>query len=224
MIVITVGIETSGRTGSVCAFEGGRTLHEEVFAEGLSHGRDLAPALAKTLASAGLNPADVGLFAVSAGPGSFTGIRIGAAFARVAAMFTGARTAGVSSLEALAASCPFGGTIMPVIDAGWGMVYAAAFMKGLGLNRLSGDSILAPADLASSAPRGAALFGSGAEAYRSLFEPGFEVREGEFRIKSSCVAAIAEGRSLGGNGDAPLELRYLKPWGPPAGRNSEVRR
>ncbi len=89
------------------------------------HQERLAPMAAEVMARAGAAFADIDRLAVTVGPGSFTGLRVGLAFARGLALATGAPLVGIGTLAALAASVP--GAVATAIDARRGLVYAQAF-------------------------------------------------------------------------------------------------
>ena len=114
------------------------------------HSRVLLPMMESLLSLAGMSPAEVELYAVSAGPGSFTGVRIGVSTVKGLAFRDRTPCVGVSSLEAMAYS--FAGTegiIAPVIDARRGLVYTALFRTASdgSVQRLSDDAQLNPAEL-----------------------------------------------------------------------------
>jgi tRNA threonylcarbamoyladenosine biosynthesis protein TsaB len=115
-----VAIETSGRHGSLSAH--------------LGEGNDarllqsLAPALRELLADVGWLPKSVELIAVTAGPGSFTGLRIGITTAKTFAYAVGAHIIGVNTLAVLAAQAPSTqGTLWTVLDAQRRELFAANF-------------------------------------------------------------------------------------------------
>ena len=91
---------------------------------GLTHSRTLMPMCGDLLKNCGAAPADVDVVAVAAGPGSFTGLRIGVAAAKGLAWSLGKPCAGVSTLEAMAwTAAHMGMEICPVMDARRGQVY-----------------------------------------------------------------------------------------------------
>ena len=94
------------------------------------HQERLAPMAAEVMDHAKLAFADIGKIVVTVGPGSFTGLRVGLAFAKGLCLATGAPLAGIGSLAALAASADPDGRCAGVIDARRGMVYLQAFDGG----------------------------------------------------------------------------------------------
>ncbi len=83
-----------------------------------------------TVAETGLDFAEIDRFAATVGPGSFTGLRVGLAFAKGLALAVGRPCIGIGTLEALAASAPGAGLTVAVIDAKRGQVYLQAFADG----------------------------------------------------------------------------------------------
>lgn len=126
-----LAIETSDAVASVAAAEDVRILRElELPSDGRS-AQTLSPAMSDLLRQVGWRPNDVELVAVSIGPGSFTGLRVGVTAAKVFAYATGADVIGVNTLEALAAAAP--GTaklIAAAVDAQRGDVAAQSFLRG----------------------------------------------------------------------------------------------
>lgn len=100
-------METAGDDGSVGVVDGDRPLAEIVFSARLSHGEKLLPALDAALKLAELTPREIELIAVSQGPGSFTGLRIGIATAKGLARALDAPLVGIPTLEAYAHKAPF---------------------------------------------------------------------------------------------------------------------
>lgn len=97
------------------------------------HAEALMPLIAEVMSAAATEFADLDRIAVTVGPGSFTGLRVGVSAARAIALASGKPAVGVTTLAALAA--PFfddgaGGTLMPVIDARHDRVYMQVFGPG----------------------------------------------------------------------------------------------
>ncbi len=108
-----VAIESSQRTATVAAFADGRLLGEREISAEAGTARLLAPTLAGLLRDTGWQPRQVGLVAVSCGPGSFTGLRVGITTAKLWAYAAGADIVGVSTSVAIAQRVP------SHIDAVW---------------------------------------------------------------------------------------------------------
>lgn len=121
-------IDTCLAACQVGRFGGGRMLARASEPMERGHQERLAPMAAEVMAGADF--AELDKIVVTIGPGSFTGLRVGLAFAKGLQMATGAPLAGVGTLEALAASAAGGGPAAGVIDARRGLVYVQAFDEG----------------------------------------------------------------------------------------------
>src|SRR5690242_5133699 len=101
-----LGLDSAGGQCAVAVLDGERVAAAR--AEAMVHGQAerLLPLIAETLAAAGVTPAALDLIAVTTGPGSFTGIRIGLAAARGLALATGRTVTGVGVFDVYAASVP----------------------------------------------------------------------------------------------------------------------
>jgi len=132
-----------------------RALRQEVLGRG--HAERLLPMLAAVLGDAGLRPGQIDLLAVTAGPGSFVGVRVGVAAARGLALALDRPAIGVGTLAALAGE-PSERAVLAAIEAGSEAVYAQAFAadrQALGPPRLC-----AAEEAAGLAPVGCALAGN----------------------------------------------------------------
>lgn len=121
-------LETSAKTASAAVVTEGKVLGEISVTAGLTHSQTILPAMEALLRGCSMKIADADGFAVSIGPGSFTGLRIGIGAVKGLAQGSGKGCVGVSTLEALAAN--FAGlhyTVCPVMDARCGQVYTALF-------------------------------------------------------------------------------------------------
>jgi tRNA threonylcarbamoyl adenosine modification protein YeaZ len=104
------------------------------------HAEALMPMVARVMDAARLEFADIDRIAVTIGPGSFTGVRVGIAAARGIALAAGKPAIGLTTLAAFTAphvAAGFAGTVVPVIDARHGQVYLQVFGPG-------GRAVMAP--------------------------------------------------------------------------------
>lgn len=132
--VITLGLDTSGRTLSAALACGGELLGERMLGIGYRHSLTLQPTVDELLTSCRMTLQDIELFALAAGPGSFTGIRIGLAAVQAMAWATGAKAMGVSSLRALAWSAGQADKlVLPMLDARGGRVFSSLFRSDVQL-------------------------------------------------------------------------------------------
>ncbi|MGN0974776.1 MAG: tRNA (adenosine(37)-N6)-threonylcarbamoyltransferase complex dimerization subunit type 1 TsaB [Gemmiger sp.] len=138
------GVDTAGRTASVAIIRDDELIYETFCNTGLTHSETLLPMVDGSLKACGLTCADVDVWGVTAGPGSFTGLRIGLAAVKGLAFARNTPCAGVSTLEALARCYTGAGTVIPALDARRGQVYWAAFDLESHARLASDDA--APAD------------------------------------------------------------------------------
>ena len=218
--MIVLGIETSSTVGSVavCDEDAARAVH--VFPPGPRHARNLLPAVDGVLRRAGLGKEQVDAVAVSEGPGSFTGLRIGIACAKTLAFALGWHCVGVPSLEVLAQNVPAGempdgGVVCPVRDARRAQVYGTIFRREGGRwQDTTGVLLLPPGDLAARLPEGAVVFGTGVEAYPGLFAATrFAVGPAAYETgRAEAVARLGRERILAGEAVDPTDLvpRYYR--------------
>lgn len=123
-----LAIDTSGPVAGCAVLRDGRIVHQVAMNHGLTHSETIMPAVDASLSAAGLACVDVDVFAAVAGPGSFTGVRIGVCAAKGLAHGAGKPCCAVHALEALAMNFyGFDGLCCPILDARRGQVYCAAF-------------------------------------------------------------------------------------------------
>ena len=149
-----LAIDTSGPVAGCAVLAGGRIVHLTAMNHGLTHSETIMPAVDAALEGAGLRCGDVDVFAAVAGPGSFTGVRIGVCAVKGLAHATGKPCAAVHALEALAMNFyGFDGLCCPILDARRGQVYCAAFdMSGGYPARALEDAALPLSDFLSTLP------------------------------------------------------------------------
>lgn len=163
-----LAIDSSATAASAALVEDGKVLGEFYINTKLMHSQTLLPMVGDVLKCTRSGLSEVDCFAVSAGPGSFTGIRIGVAAVKGLAMAQNKPCVGVSTLEAIARNLEHAeGTVCAVMDARCRQVYNAVFRAHGGkLERLTPDRALAMEDLAQECEKYAKplfLVGDGAQ-------------------------------------------------------------
>jgi len=134
---VITALETSGRMGSVALAEGGRLVAERQFTTPMRHSAELFAALSALLEGAGLEGSDISEVYVSIGPGSFTGLRIAASFAKGMYIASRVGIVGVGTLDVIAANAidyerdagTAASRIGVILDAKRGRFYVAAYEK-----------------------------------------------------------------------------------------------
>lgn len=178
--------DTSNANCSAGIFEDGKELCYELSFETLTHSETFMPLVHRVMEKAGLSHADLDGYAVTVGPGSFTGIRIGLSAVKGMALASGKKCIAVSSTEALARSCdnatmtPKNETIIvPAIDARNNRVFAQAAEDDTLKTLINEDAYDADAlaEKISKIPeviygkrRQILVVGSGAEVMKKAFE------------------------------------------------------
>lgn len=147
--MLILAFETSAKAASVALTDGEKLLGESYQNTGLTHSQTLLPMAQELLKSCGYTPQQVEAVAVAAGPGSFTGIRIGVAAAKGFAWGKELPCYGVSTLEAMARNLGvWQGLVVPVMDARRSQVYTATFLAESGkLSRLCEDRAISLEEL-----------------------------------------------------------------------------
>lgn len=166
-----LGIDTSTPCGSIGLIEGEQVLCEYSINRKLSHSERVLKAIDRVLEDSGIPIGDVEGFAISRGPGSFTGLRIGVSVAKGLALATGKRVAGVSTLAALAQNGRYSPhLICPLLDARKGEVYAALYRRTEKneLTTLAPEMAIKPIDLLERIEGEALFLGDGVYTYGDL--------------------------------------------------------
>lgn len=218
-----LAIETSGRAGSVALSEGGRVLAEESFPHGLKHAAEVVPILDRLCRAQGWGPRDVEELAISAGPGSFTGLRIAVTLAKTYALATGVKVVAVPTVRVLAENAPADARhVVIVLDAKRGQVYTARFERaGDGRWEAREEAHLdTVAAMLGRAPRPVHLLGEGIPYHRepiaaaAAADPGVVVcDEALWAARASVVARL--GREMAQRGQFAdvdrLTPLYIRP-------------
>ena len=125
-----LALETSEMAGSLAAFVDGQLLLEMPLNSLRRSAQSLAPGIRELMDRVGWRTVDLGLVAVGIGPGSFTGVRVGVASAKVLAYAAGSEVLGVETLETIATGCPAGvERVSVVVDAQRGDVVVQQFRR-----------------------------------------------------------------------------------------------
>jgi tRNA threonylcarbamoyladenosine biosynthesis protein TsaB len=193
--MIVLAVDTSTSSCSVALLEDGGLLAEVTYTSGKTHSRHLMTLVQSLLIRCDKAPEDIEGIAVTKGPGTFTGLRIGLSTVKGLAAGIQVPVVGIGSLAALAyplRCCER--QIVPMIDARRGEVYHATYQVGASLSS-------ADAQIAASAPdailerlsRNSVLVGTGALCYRKLFEAvGLQLADPVHHIiRASSVGLLA---------------------------------
>ncbi len=213
-----LGVESATLSGGVALLDGDRLLGEITLNIAITHSERLMSAVDRLLADCGLAPADLDGLAVSVGPGSFTGLRVGIATVKALAMALDLPVAAVPTLDALASRLPFAdAAVCPILDARKGEVYLSLYRWRDGGMAREWDYLALPPELAAArldAP--VILLGDGIEACRPWLDRlGAEARVAPAaqRMPSAASvaglgrAALSAGAGVGADSLAPLYLR-----------------
>jgi tRNA threonylcarbamoyladenosine biosynthesis protein TsaB len=127
--MLILAVDTTSDHGSIALLENSNVLAEVNCVSALTHSERLLPSVDLILLQRGLTIKDVDAFAVAAGPGSFTGIRIGLSTIKSFSLASEKPIAPVSTLKALALKLklPHNRLLCPLLDARKGEIYAALF-------------------------------------------------------------------------------------------------
>ena len=145
-----LAFESTAKVASVSLFDDDKPLATSTLNTGLTHSEALLPMAEDLLRQAKLSFSDIALYAVTTGPGSFTGVRIGVATVKGLAFGKNLPCVSVSTLEALAENLRgLSGIFVPVMDARRSQVYTALFSSdGETITRITPDEALSLSELA----------------------------------------------------------------------------
>ncbi len=207
-----LAIETSGRVGSIAVIIDGRVVSEEQFAHGLQHAAQIVPIIDRLWRAQGCSPGDIPELYVSAGPGSFTGLRIGITLAKTLSLATGVKLVGVPSVRVLAENAPAEAQhLIIVLDAKRGQIFTARFER-------SDDGWIEhePAHLddlpsiIARAPRPVHLLGEGIAYHENLIPKGdrsvIVTSSSTWRARAAAVAKTGMSMARRGQFADPLTL------------------
>ncbi|MBN2547544.1 MAG: tRNA (adenosine(37)-N6)-threonylcarbamoyltransferase complex dimerization subunit type 1 TsaB [Anaerolineales bacterium] len=223
-----LALDTSTRTIGLALYDGVQVLCESVWVSQDHHTVELAPAVAEALGKAGLACSALGALAVSLGPGSFTGLRIGLALAKGLAMVRHLPLVGIPTLDALATAQPLMDIPLAAVlragrgrlAVGWYQAQNSAWQPQQNENKQNLVEVLSPQDLAQQIKTPTLVCGELTEEERQLFErkckPVILASPARSLRRPSYLAELAWRRWQAGQIDdpatlAPIYLHYNEP-------------
>lgn len=230
-----IAIETATMAGSIAVVNEKRVVSELTLNIKATHSERLMAAIDRLLDDTGLTLHDMRGIAVSIGPGSFTGLRIGLGTAKGLSFASGKPLIGVPTLDALALNIPFSRyTVCPILDARKGEVYTALYNSNghdrptadsvpagsgsfsrtappMELTKITDDMALSPVALIETIKDKTVFLGDGVNTYRSLLKErlGDLYHEAPLPLqapRASNVAMLALKRLEKGDFDDPFTL------------------
>ncbi len=215
-----LSIETSGSLGSVAITQDGRVVAEDTFSHGLKHAAEMIPRIDRMVKSAGWKPMDIREIYVSAGPGSFTGLRIGITLAKTLAFAGRASIVAVPSVRVLACNAPVEArNVLIVLDAKRDQIFTARLQRAdatadwITVEEAHLDSLT---DMLARSPRPVWLVGEGIP-YHDKFLPKEDASilvtpPDSWRARAGVVAALGykmarDGRTTDAQSLVPIYIR-----------------
>lgn len=199
-----LGIDTSTMMGSVGIIDDDRPIGQLSLNIERTHSERLMEAVSSLIASVEITLDQIDCFAISIGPGSFTGLRIGLGTVKGLSMASGKSVVPVSTLEALAYNTPFCRyLICPLLDAKRNEVYTALFKYADdgSIIRLTDDLVISPGLLIDRLNEPVMFTGDGVSVYRDLLRRQL----GDLAYFASANTILPSGISI-----AMMGLQYFK--------------
>ncbi len=218
---VILALETATMCGSIAVVSNNRCLAEFSLQTVETHSRRLLAGVDWLLHEAKLDWSQIDAVAVSLGPGSFTGLRIGLATAKGLALAAGIKLIGVGTLDCLAAQLFALGDILicPVLDARKKEVYCGFYKcDEQGIPRLQGEyQVISPEALCETINEPVVLLGDGVRVYGDLFQEKLSDRlkvvpQGIYFPRAATTGLLAldkwrENEFLDPAGAAPIYIR-----------------
>ncbi len=174
-----LALDTSGKTGSIALLKDGELLKELTWLPKDSHTSELPSQIEKILSSSSLSLEKIDAYALTIGPGSFTGLRVALSFVKGLVCLSEKPVLGVSTLEVLAASVEGQEWICPLLDARQNEIYGACYeQKQKSLKLVVGESAYNPEDFlkalqSQKIKTPISFLGAGARVYEKLIRNFF---------------------------------------------------
>lgn len=166
-----LAVDTASKSSSAAVISKDRVLAESVLSTGETHSQTLMGVIGGVLQHSGLLLNDIDAYAVTTGPGSFTGLRIGISIVKGLASAGNKLIAGVSALDALALQVSFSNLLLcPMLDARRNEVYFARYRcdPNGGMKKETEDSVGPPEKAISAITEPCLFIGDGSMVYHDL--------------------------------------------------------
>ena len=215
--MLLMGIDTSGKTASAAIFDTDKEvfLASETLYTQKTHSQVIMPMVKSLVEQSGLTLKEIGGIAVANGPGSYTGLRIGAAAVKAMSFALDCKCCGVSTLEGLACSnLSFRGTICAVMKARGEIVYTCAYKSdGYCIEPLFEEKMMNRDELAEFLAFNGTdvlLCGDGAaDFFTDYRSPRFIIAPPQGRLQNACGVCLAAVSKEFVSADE-LEVSYLQ--------------
>ncbi len=217
-----LGIDASGNVASIAILEDDVLIGEYTINYKKTHSQTLLPMLDQLSRAVELDMSTIDAIAVSAGPGSFTGLRIGSATAKGLAMALNKPIVEVSTLEGMAYQCVgVPGLVCPIMDARRSQTYTAAYDMSVG----EASEVIAPMAVAieeliealNNKGERVIFLGDGVPVFKEVIEKSLEVsytfapahrrQQSAAAVAMAAVRKLAAGQAVSAAEHAPEYLR-----------------
>jgi tRNA threonylcarbamoyladenosine biosynthesis protein TsaB len=213
-----LALESATLAGGAALLDGDHLVGESTLSIALTHSERMMAVVDRLMTDCGWSPKELEGLAVSVGPGSFTGLRIGIATVKGLALALGLPVAPVPTLDALAATLPFAdAAVCPLLDARKGEVFCSLYRwREREMTREWDYLALTPEAVAARLTGPVIVLGDGVSACRPYLVPlGAGVREAPPARRSPSPATVAQlghamlaaGRGIAAEAVTPLYLR-----------------
>ena len=199
-----VAIDTSTKQLSVALSDGTQIIAEASYVTSLNHATKLMPLLERLMQEVNWSPKELTRIVVADGPGSYTGLRIGATTAKTLAYTLGIELVAVSTLELMAASTGRTGRVVAIQDARRGTGFVGMYEEG---KRVGDEQHTTVADFVAALPADTLITGD-TEKFVEALEP-FEIVAPAFRTPRAGVLALLGATRVPVDTHA-FEPRYLR--------------
>lgn len=229
--MLILGIEAAAKVAGAALYENGRIIAEQMVNGALTHSETLMPMIDAVFAAAGRRPEELDYIALTSGPGSFTGLRIGAATAKGMALGLQIPIVPLCTLEVLSYLGQAGKMVcVPIMDARRGQVYGAAYQGGQALLPPQAISPQRLAEELMQLGQDCLFMGDAADLYQEQFAAvlgeRYHIAPPHLKdLRAAAVAALAadklEKGLVKGTSGSELVIEYLRK--PQAEREREAR-